>query len=441
MTWKTYPAYKDSGFEWLTDIPKGWMVLPFKRLGRFQAGAGFPDEQQGMQDEDLPFYKVSDMNLEGNEIFMNSHNNSVSRETAVKLRAFVFPPETIIFAKVGAALLLNKRRILTKPSCVDNNTMGFIRNSCNLKWIYYWMCGLDLARLANPGAVPSVNEGQMRNIPVPFPPENEQCAISAFLDKETERIDSLIAKKERQIELLQEKRAALISQAVTKGLNPNAKMKDSGYPWIGKIPDQWKVKQFKRLTTRIDVGIAEAATHAYSDQGVPIIRSTNVRANRILTKDLLHIEPWFAEKNRSKYLYANDLVTVRTGAPGTTAVVPKELDGCQCFTMLISTLKQGQIPEFYSYFLNASSAKFRFAVEGWGTAQINISVPILQEQIIVEPPESEQRAIVEYIRTVGDRLDVLAEKVTASVTKLREYKAALISAAVAGKIDVREEDS
>ena len=174
------------------------------------------------------------MNLPGNEMSMKTHNNSVSRENAAKLRAFIFPKGTIIFAKVGAALLLNKRRILTCPSCLDNNMMGFIREICDLNWLYYWMCSLDLGDLANPGAVPSVNEGQIREIRVPVPAPDQQHTIAAFLDRETALIDGLIAKKQRQIELLLEKRAALISHAVTKGLNPNVKMKDSGIEWLGR---------------------------------------------------------------------------------------------------------------------------------------------------------------------------------------------------------------
>ncbi len=215
MKYQPYPAYKPSGIEWLGEIPEHWEVFAFKRLGDFQAGAGFPNDEQGCEDDELPFYKVSDTNLPGNEVFMTTHNNAVSRETALKLRAYVFPEDTIVFAKVGAALLLNKRRILTRPSCIDNNMMGFMRKSCDLRWMYYWMCSLDLGELANPGAVPSINEGQIREIRVPVPTADEQRAIAAFLDRETARIDTLIEKIRKSIDLLREYRTALISAAVT----------------------------------------------------------------------------------------------------------------------------------------------------------------------------------------------------------------------------------
>ena len=206
----TYPAYKPSGVVWLGDVPEHWEVVAFKRLGDFQAGAGFPNDEQGLENDELPFYKVSDTNLPGNEVFMTAHNNAVSRETARRLHAHVFPQDAIVFAKVGAALLLNKRRVLTRPSCIDNNMMGFIQRSCHRNWAYHWMCSLDLGELANPGAVPSINEGQIREIRVPVPPLDEQRAIAEFLDRETGRIDALIEKKRRLIELLEEKRTALI---------------------------------------------------------------------------------------------------------------------------------------------------------------------------------------------------------------------------------------
>ena len=213
---KPYPAYKDSGVEWLGEIPAHWRALALKRIGDLQAGAGFPDDEQGVQDEEIPFFKVGDMGAPGNEREMLVHQHSVSRSTARRLRAHVFPAGTIVFAKVGAALLLNRRRLIARPSCLDNNMMGFMPDDCDATWALYWLTGLDMGRLANPGAVPSVNEGQMRETPAAVPPLPEQRAIAAFLDRETARIDALVAKNERLIALLQEQRTALITRAVPR---------------------------------------------------------------------------------------------------------------------------------------------------------------------------------------------------------------------------------
>ena len=269
-------------------------------------------------------------------------------------------------------------------------------------------------------------------------PSDEQRVIADVLDRETGKIDELVAKKQRLIELLEEKRTALISHAVSKGLNSDAPLRDSGIEWLGQIPKHWDVAPLKRMATRVDVGIAEAATHAYSDSGVPIIRSTNVRPGRLDMDALLFIEEWFAERNRSKYLHEDDIVTVRTGNAGVSAVVPRALERAQCFTLLMTTLESSHVPEFVCTYLNSAPAGRYFSVEGWGTAQSNISVPILQGIPVPIPPRAEQLQIVEFLRHGTKALDDLAAKTVAVVDRLTEYRSALITTAVTGQIDVCE---
>lgn len=266
----------------------------------------------------------------------------------------------------------------------------------------------------------------------------EQEKVATFLSVKTNEVEQLINSKMKLINLLEEKRQALITEAVTKGLNPKVKMKDSGVEWIGEIPDNWSVIQFKRLSKRIEVGIAEAATHAYQDDGVPIIRSTNIKQGKIRQSDLLYINEDFAEKNKSKYIFANDLLTVRTGNAGLTGVVPENLNMSQCFTMLITTLKEKFNPHFYSYFLNANPGKMYFDITAWGTAQKNISVPILQEIRVPNLTIEEQHTIVTYLDKVNLEYDNLIADIQLQVNKLKEYRQSLIYEAVTGKIDVRD---
>jgi type I restriction enzyme S subunit len=311
------------------------------------------------------------------------------------------------------------------------------------RFLFYYMLSSAFINVVNSSTygakMPRASWEYIGNLPVLVPTRDEQRAIAAFLDREMARIDALIAKKQRLIELLEEKGATLISHVVTKGLNPRATMKDSGIRILGQVPAHWDILQYRRVTRRVVVGIAEGSTHAYTNDGVPMIRSTNVRANRVSAEDLLCIERWFADKNSSKYLRAGDLVTVRTGYPGTTAVVPDTLDGCQCFTLLISTLSGSRLPGFYSYYINSSIAGSMLRTEGWGAAQVNISVPILQELVVVDPPIEEQHEIVAYLDRETGKLSALIEVIQNGLEKLHEYRTALISAAVTGKIDVREE--
>jgi type I restriction enzyme S subunit len=268
------------------------------------------------------------------------------------------------------------------------------------------------------------------------PSPSTQRTIASFLNRKTAAIDVLIVKKERLIELLQEKRQALITQAVTKGLDADVPMKDSGIEWLGKIPAEWSVRPLKRIAMRIVVGIAQAATHAYSASGVPIIRSTNIRTGRLLLDQLLFIDEKFANQLSSKFVFAGDLLTVRTGNAGVTAVVPPSLPKSQCFTMLITTLRSPHLSEFYCYQLNSDVGTTQFALEAWGTAQANISVPILGNALVAVPDASEQEAIVRHLDLIGGRVLSIADAVRTQIDRLREYRQALITAAVTGKLDI-----
>ena len=147
--------------------------------------------------------------------------------------------------------------------------------------------------------------------------------------------------------------------------------KDSGVEWLGEIPTHWGSGALKRIAERVVVGIAEAATHAYSDAGIPILRATNIRAGAIIG-EILTVDPDYSDGRESKLIKAGDLITVRTGNAGVTALIPPELDCCQCFTMLITTLIKSVDARFYCYLINSKSTANYFALEGWGTAQINM---------------------------------------------------------------------
>ena len=437
MKWRTYPAYKDSGIEWLGKIPEDWKVLPLKRLGRFKAGAGFPEDEQGIEDGELPFYKVSDMNLEGNEIFMKTHNNSVSQETAARLRAFVFPSETLIFAKVGAALLLNKRRILTRPSCIDNNTMGFMRSSCSLKWLYHWMCGLDLGELANPGAVPSINERQMREIPIPVPPEDEQQGIGLFLDRETAHIDALIAKKERQIELLQEKRAALISHTVTKGLDPDVPMKDSGVEWLGEIPAHWtraRIGYFARVLNGSTP--SRNRTDYWTDGTIPWLSSAKVNDD-VITEPSELITKIALRECPLEVIPSGSVVIGLVGqgrTRGMAAIMGIDATINQNMAAMIHRSKlRGR---FLHYVLQHMYTPIR--EYGRGANQAALNCEVVAAIRIPIPPVHEQEHIANYLDIQNTQFTAICNRIKDGLTILREYRTALISAAVTGKIDVRE---
>lgn len=441
---KDYPKYKDSGIEWLGEVPEHWGIASFKMLGNFKSGAGFPDDEQGLLEEEIPFYKVSDTNNEGNDVYMLTHNNSISLGTAKKLRAYIFPPNTIIFAKVGAALLLNKHRILTNNSCIDNNMMGFMSDNCNTLWCYFWLNQLDLGKLVNPGAVPSINEKQLNDLPLCIPHINEQKAIATFLDRETARIDALIQKKERMIELLKEKRVALITQAVTKGLDPNVPMKDSGIEWLGEVPEHWEVLPIKYIvSTPVTDGPHE--TPEILDEGVPFISAESIKGGKIdfeLKRGFISIEDDLRYSKKYKPMM-NDIYVIKSGATtGNSAMVETDIE-FNIWSPLAVIRCNKVIADPHFVFLYVNSNEFITAIQlfwSFGTQQ-NIGMNIIENLQVRLPPISEQINICKGSKMELERIEALQNKIADSISLLREYRSSLIHHAVTGKIDLRGYDA
>jgi type I restriction enzyme, S subunit len=292
---------------------------------------------------------------------------------------------------------------------------------------YYETAATGISRYAL-----SVNDLGMT--PIPLPDYSEQERIANFLNEQTARIDALIAEKEHLLQRLTEHLDSQTSFLLSGG-NVLGDRRQTGWRFLPEVPAKWSLAHLRWIAKRVDVGIAEAATHAYAETGVPILRSTNIRPNSV-EGTLLFVEPWFAERNASKTLLTNDLVTVRTGYPGVTAVVPPTLNGCQCFTMLITTLSDGYLPEYYARYLNSAPARGYFEVESWGSAQKNISVPILKDVYVPRLPLAEQEEIVRECRRFEDCVRSLSNHVSAHIQRLREYRSSLISAAVSGQIDI-----
>lgn len=210
---------KDSGIEWLGEIPAHWRISTVGREGRFIPGTGFPHEYQGLEHEALPFFKVGDMSHPGNAVCLERSAHSVSWATAKALRARVCPADAIAFAKVGAALLLNKRRRTVYPCIFDNNMMAFDPYSAEPEYVRLFLRLVDFGQLANPGPVPSVTGTAIGQAPLILPPASEQEEIRSACNEIQEHFDLLLRSSKAQVAKLYEYRQALITAAVTGQLD------------------------------------------------------------------------------------------------------------------------------------------------------------------------------------------------------------------------------
>jgi len=441
MSLPGYSEYRDCGVAWLGDVPAQWVITPIKYLGNLKGGAGFPHSDQGLRDEEIPFHKVNALAQAGFDGVLLRGENSISLDTAERLGAFVFPAGSLVFAKVGAALLMGRIRKISEPACIDNNMMGFVIDETNhdVEFIRYALSLVQFDLIANPGTVPSLNESQIGNYWLSIPNKEEQKVIANFLNQETAKIDGLIAEQEKLIALLAEKRQATISHAVTKGLNPDVPMKDSGVAWLGEVPEHWSIKPLRYcIDFQEGPGIMAAD---FEESGIPLLRVSGVQ-NRWASLDgcnYLNAER-VANKWHHFRLEEGDLLISASASMGTVCEIGPDTAGSIPYTGLIRL--RGKTDEMIKPFVRSLVVSAEFMVQidllKAGATIQHFGPTHLSQMIIARPPIDEQEYISAFIEHESARLDELTAEATRGITLLKERRSALISAAVTGKIDVRQ---
>ncbi len=433
--YQAYPEYKDSGVTWLGEIPDHWIATRIKHIGMLKGGAGFPHDEQGVTDQELDLHKVNALGKAGSEGFLEKSENTISLETAKKLGAFVFPERSIVFAKVGAALLLGRIRWLKYPSCLDNNMMGLVvRSIYDSRYIKHAMSIVKFDYVVNPGAIPSLNEFQMGNLFLGVPTLSEQQTIANFLDHETAKIDTLIEQQQKLIQLLKEKRQAVISHAVTKGLNPNAPMKDSGVEWLGEVPEHWVCKSYRYACQiyRGKFGHRPRNDPAFYDGDYPFIQTGDVaQAGKYITE----YKQTLNEKGKavSQLFPAGTLVMTIAANIGDTAILSFE---AYAPDSIVGFKPREDIDlEFLRYSLMAAlPALVQTSTQ---STQANLNIERVGAVQAAFPTKDVQKEIVKLIDQTLDKFDRIERQAVNGVEILQERRTALISAAVTGKIDVR----
>lgn len=274
----------------------------------------------------------------------------------------------------------------------------------------------------------------IENVLLPIPSTYEQTAIATFLDRQTTKFDTLIAKQEKLIELLQEKRQALISHAVTKGLIPDVPMKDSGVEWLGEVPEHWEVGPLKRFANVID---CKHHTVQFYDDGLPIVSIREIREDRIelAGAKLTSLDEWnFLREGRVPH--RGDMIFCRNASVGAVGYV--DFDEPFCMGQDVCLLRSYSKSRFMHYQL--ISPLIRNQIEAFlvGATIRRVNVEEIRGLFVTYPPDQEQEKIAVFLLDETTKLDTLIAKSRRSIDLLREHRTALISAAVTGKIDVRE---
>lgn len=307
------------------------------------------------------------------------------------------------------------------------------------KFFFYWLWSYRdiLTSLTAGGGQPNLSQDDLKSLRAPVPSGPEQQDIVAFLDTETARVDTLIEKKRRLLKLLEEKRLAVITHAVTKGVNATAPMKDSGIPWLGQIPAHWQLKRLKFISPKVTVGIVITPSAYYVDAGVPALRGFNIKERRLDLSDLAFISEDANELHSKSKIFEGDLIAVRTGQPGTTAIVSEELDGANCIDLIIIRRSEDLLAGFGAYFANSDAAKIQYGAGSEGALQQHFNIDTAKNLLIALPGVAEQEDIADCLGVKEAEIRKSVAILSSSIDRLTEYRAALITNAVTGKIDVR----
>jgi len=436
MSFAWYPRYKDSGVEWLGEVPEHWSVRRLKHISPLITVGIVVNPSTFVAEEGFPFIYGGDIG-EGVIDWKNARCiDAASSDANAKTR---LKAGDLLTVRVGAQGVT----AVVPVECEGGNCASLMlirQGSFNSHWLCYAMntraVRFQVEVVQYGAAQEQFNISHAVNFWTPTPPRTEQDEIVQFLELETAKIDALVEEQRRLIELLREKRQAVISHAVTKGLNPHAPMKPSGVEWLGDVPKHWSVKRLKHVSPSITVGIVINPSTFVPEVGFPFIYGGDIREGVIDWKNARCIDAESSDSNAKTRLKAGDLLTVRVGAPGVTAVVPVECEGGNCASVML--IRQGGFnSQWLCYAMNARIVRFQVEVVQYGAAQEQFNISHAVNFWVPTPPRAEQDEIAYVLERETARFDALTAEAQRAIDLLEERRAALISAAVTGKIDVR----
>ncbi|MFQ2790604.1 restriction endonuclease subunit S [Aeromonas caviae] len=434
--YQPYPEYKNTGLTWLGAIPNHWGLkrakFVFKRVQR----------PVRVEDDIVTAFRDGQVTLRSNRR-TEGFTNALQEIGYQGVRS----GDLLIHAMDGFAGAIGISDSEGKCSPVCSVCIPISAESVNP---YYY--GYLVRQLAVTGFITSLSKGirerstefrfsEFSPLELALPPVDEQHIVAAFLDHETARIDRLIAQQHRLIELLKEKRQAVISHAVTKGLNPDAPMKDSGVEWIGQVPEHWQCVPFGLLVSRADLGGNYLG--GQEENGIPFLKMGNLGRGCIVLDKLECLEEGSSFDDAHRLSMGDFLFNTRNSLDlvGKVAVWHDELE----FALYNSNLLRVRFkkdfissPDFMGFVFNSSGALGWLALLAKGTTSVAaIYYKDLRSMVVPIPPVDEQNAISSFISKCLSRLDTLEEKAIQSINLMNERRTALISAAVTGKIDLR----
>jgi type I restriction enzyme S subunit len=433
-----YPEYKSSEIDWSDVLPSDWGRVSLRWISTMYAG-GTPSKniEEYWEDGTVPWLNSGAVN----QRLVTEASTFITQDAFKNSSAKWIPKNALVMALAGQGKTKGMVAQLGIDTTCNQSMAAIVPDALSDSRFLFWWLTKNYQNIRNMSGGDNrdgLNLELLGNIECPIPSNEEKEKIANFLDHETAKIDTLIDKQQQLITLLKEKRQAVISHAVTKGLNSEAPMRDSGVESIGIMPEHWTLKSLSLASKKLAVGLAMSVTDSYEEEGVPIIRNQNIKEGYFDGGDMLYLNPDFAEAQASKKVRAGDVVIVRTGSNvGLTCCVPDEYDQCHTFTTLIVTPSDELVKEYFTYCMNSAYGKAEVNRLKFGFGKDNLNVGELRSMHALLPSVDEQKEIVSHLEQEVDKIELIIKKANIAIGLMQERRTALISAAVTGKIDVR----
>jgi len=438
MSFPRYESYKDSGVEWLNTIPSHWVDLPLK--GVVSHNNDVLDERTAA-DYEILYVDISSVNpivgIASKEAMPFSSAPSRARRRVKNGDVIVSTVRTYLraIARINDPeenLVVSTGFCVVRPSSrVFHGFLGYLLSSS-----YF----VDAVISHSVGvSYPAINASALVGIKVPLPPIPEQQTISTFLDRETTKIDELIAEQQRLIELLKEKRLAVISNSITKGLNPDTPMKDSGIAWLGEVPEHWSLPKLKHFTSFAGGGTPSRDNLKYWNGDIPWVSPKDMKTEIISGAEEYITQTGLENSSSSLRCAGCVLVVVRSGIlKHTIPVAINEVPVALNQDMKALSFADGScLSMFFLRWVQGLNNLLLLVWAKQGATVESIEHSYMAETVIPLPPITEQQTIVAFLDYELSKFDDLTTEAQAAITLLQERRTSLISAAVTGKIDVR----
>lgn len=430
---------KDSGIEWIGEIPEGWEITKIKHIV-----SSVTDTDHFMPDSaefGIPYLMIGDLKDLSSSIDWDS-SKKISIEDYKKLSIKSRPQiGDIIFARyasIGTTCYIDTDRdFLVSYACLTIHPSDLIIG----KFLSYYLKSSsfaeDVLRRTNSNTQGNVGKDSLVNATIVLPSIIEQTQIVNFLDAKCSDINAMLSKTRSSIEEYKKLKQAVITQAVTKGVRGEREMKDSGVEWIGEIPKEWVIQKIKSISSRINVGVVIRPSEYFDENGtVPFLRGINVKEYLISSDNMVYINESSNRILSKSQVHTDDILIVRDGSIGTSCVVPAEFDGANVVSMVIATPAISCDSRFICYSLNSDVGKTQFTLTKIGSALTHTSVSAVSDIIVTVPSCAEQKEIADYLDAKCAEIDMLIAKKEQLVKELESYKKSLIYEVVTGKREV-----